>query len=226
MSQRWFVPFFALLLIGVTLLSTGCGGGSKAQLRVMQASPDESNLDVLVDGNVVSSDLSYEANTGYLSVSSGSHQLSLNTTGTSSSVLTTSLSVGSNTQTTVIAANFASSLSTIVLTDNNTTPTAGDIQLRVVNAAPGMGTVDVYIVPPGTDLSTVAPTITGLAFQSASSYQTITAGDYEVFFTLTGTRFAYIDTGSLSFSDGQIRTIVGLNNPSGGYTFVSLADFN
>ncbi len=45
-------------------------------------------------------------------------------------------------------------------TDNNTAPTAGDVEFRVINASPSSpgGLVDVYIVPPGTDIGGLAPT--------------------------------------------------------------------
>ena len=60
------------------------------------------------------------------------------------------------------------------------------MKLRIINASPGLGRADVYIVAPGTDLTTVSPTISSLAFEVASSYQLLAAGTYEVFFTLPG----------------------------------------
>jgi hypothetical protein len=97
---------------------------------------------------------------------------------------------------------------------------------RIINASPGLGRADVYIVAPGTDLTTVSPTISSLAFEVASSYQLLAAGTYKVFFTLPGQKFAYIDSGSLSFSAGQVRTVLGLNGTSGGFTSAVLGDVN
>ena len=54
----------------------------------------------------------------------------------------------------------------------------------------------------------------------------VAAASYEVFFTLPGQKFAYIDSGSLSFTAGQVRTVVGLNGSSGGFTSAVLADVN
>ena len=114
----------------------------------------------------------------------------------------------------------------MVLTDDNSAPSSGDFKLRLVNAAPGLGPVDIYIVTPGTDLNTVSPTLSNLAFDAATGYQSLTAGSYEVVLTLVGQKFSAIDTGSLPFSSGQVRTFVSLNSQSGGFSYAMLHDVN
>jgi hypothetical protein len=233
MSSRFLKLWVALLVLALLVFSAGCGNSSNtAQLRIMHASPDETNLDVLIDGKIMASDLAYQGDTSYFTLSTGSHQVQLNLTGTSTSVLTASVNLASSTETTLIAYNYAANLTSLVLTDNNTAPASGDIQLRFVQAAPGVGTADVYVVTAGTGIGGTTPSITGLAFGKASAYQTLSATStttgtgYEIFFTTTGTNLAFIDTGSLTFSSGQIRTVVALLNPAGGYTFSLLADLN
>jgi hypothetical protein len=54
----------------------------------------------------------------------------------------------------------------------------------------------------------------------------LTGGNYEIEFTSVGQKFAAIDTGTLTLSSGQVRTFVGLNNPSGGFTYTLLQDVN
>ena len=68
--------------------------------------------------------------------------------------------------------------------------------------------------------------MTNLGFNSASGYQSLTAGSYEVVLTPVGQKFPAIDTGSLSFTAGQVRTFVGLNSQSGGFTYTMLQDVN
>jgi hypothetical protein len=93
--------------------------------------------------------------------------------------------------------------------------------LRIVNAAPSIGPTDVYIVSPGTGINTSGPTLTNLAFGAASSYQSLSATNYEIIFTPAGQKFILIDGGSESFSSGQVRTFVGLNGQ-----FTLLQDLN
>ncbi len=208
------------------VLIAGCGGGGKTRFRLMNAVPDESNLEVLVNSASVANNVAYGTSTGYQTVKSGSQQVVVEPSGTSTALLTQSISFSSGTDTTVIASNFSSSIAALVLADDNSAPASGDFKIRIVNSAPGLGPADVYIVAPATDLNTVSPTLTNLGFDSASDYQSLAAGSYEVVLTPVGQKFPAIDTGSLSFSSGQVRTFVGLNSQAGGFSYAMLPDVN
>jgi hypothetical protein len=192
----------------------------------MNAVPDETNLDVLVNSISVASNVAYGTSTGYLSEKSGSQQVVIEPSGTSTALLTQSITFSSGTDTTVIASNYSSNPAALVLTDNNSAPTSGNFKLRIVNSAPGLGPADVYIVTPSTDLNTVSPTLSNLGFDSASGYQSEAAGSYKVVLTPVGQKFPAIDTGSLAFSSGQVRTFVGVNSQSGGFAYTILQDVN
>ena len=162
----------------------------------MNAVPDESSLDVLVDSKSVSSNLAYGTSTGYLSESSGSHQIGVEPSGSSTTLLQQSISLGSGSDTTVISYNFSSAIANLVLTDDNSAPASGDFKIRIVNASPNLGPADLYIVTPGTALTTVSPTLSNVGFGSTTSYQSLTAGNYEIELTSVGQKFAVVDTGS------------------------------
>ena len=66
-----------------------------------------------------------------------------------------------------------------------------------MNDAPGLGGADVYIVAAGTDLNTVSPNITNLAFGAASPYQSMTAGSFEIVLTSVGEKIPAVDSGAL-----------------------------
>jgi Domain of unknown function (DUF4397) len=215
-----------LLCLGTILLTLGCGGGGATRFRMVNAVPDESNLDVLVDSTTVATNIAYGTSTNYQSVKSGSRQVQFEPSGTTTSLLQQSISFSSGSDSTLIASNFSSSISALVLADDNSAPSSGDFKLRVVNASPSLGTADVYIVAPATDLNTVSPTLSSLGFDSVSGYQSLTAGSYEVVLTPVGQKFVAVNTGSLTFSSGQVRTFVGLNSQSGGFSYAMLHDVN
>jgi hypothetical protein len=216
-----------ILCLGTLLLVAGCGSsGGSTRFRLMNAVPDESNFNVLVDGTSVASNVAYGTSTGYQAAKSGSHQVAIEPSGTSTALLTQSVSFASGTDTTIISSNFSQSVANLVLTDDNSAPTSGDFKIRVVNASPGLGPADVYITAPGTDLNSLSPTISGLAFGSAAPYQSIAAGSFEVVLTSVGQKIAAVDTGSLTFTTGQVRTFVGLNSQAGGFSYAMLQDVN
>jgi len=192
----------------------------------MNAVPDEPGLDLLIDGTISDSNISYGTSTGYQSVSSGSRHIQIEPSGSTTTLIDQTITFNSGTDTTILATNFSSSLSTVVLSDDNSAPASGNVKMRFVNAAPDLGPADVYIVAPGTDINTVSPNISSLGFGSASEYQNMTAANYEIVFTVAGQKIPQIDSGSLSFSAGQIRTFVSLNSSAGGFTETILDDVN
>jgi hypothetical protein len=215
-----------ILGLGTIFLLVGCGSGGNTRFRLMNAVPDESSLNVLVDSKSVSSNLAYGTSTGYLSESSGSHQIGIEPSGSSTTLLQQSINFASGSDTTVISSNFSSSITNLVLIDSNSAPASGDFKIRIINASPDLGSADLYIVTPGTALTTVSPTLSNLSFGSATAYQSLAAANYEIELTSVGQKFAVVDTGALTFNAGQVRTFVGLNNQSGGFTYAMLQDVN
>lgn len=224
----------ALFSLGLVLTTGGCGGGSSsAQLRVLLASPSVSSVDVYVDDKSVFTSLAYGANTGYISVISGTRHLQvLHAGSTANPIVDEQVTVASSGEATVVVEGASPNISGLILTDDNTAPASDTAMLRLVNAAPNMGTADVYVVAAGSSLVSGQPTVPQLAYGAVSSYQTLTipttstTQEFSVFFTEPGTTQAVLATGPITFSSGQIRTLVALNSLSGGFTFVTLADLD
>ncbi len=227
MQRRTRVLFCAVLgLIALASFTIGCGSSSNAKIRLVNATPDENSLDLLVDTKSVASGVGYGAASAYASVSSGTRHLQVEQSGTTNVLIDTSSSVGSVSNLTLISLNFSFNISSVLLTDDNSAPTSGNFKLRIFNASPGMGAQDVYVVTFGTDINSVDPTFSSLGFGSAAAYSTLTAGDYEVFFTAPGQKFINLDSGKLTFSAGQVRTLLALNNPAGAFMSALLTDAN
>jgi len=228
--MKHITRLFALaLLSGFALLTAGCGDDDhRAQLRVVHASPDAPNVDVLVDSKIVLTDVPYEAASKYLTVKAGSRKIEVRATGGSADVISASAPLTTNKAYTVLAVDFLANITPLILTDDNTPPSSGQIKLRLVHASPSAGPVDIYVEPPGTDINTVSPTLTNVPFKAASDYLAVAAGSYEVFITPTGSKTVAIDSGSITIAAGAIRTAVALDAPGGGtpLTAVVLDDLN
>src|SRR6266566_1758520 len=204
-----------VLLFTAVFLTSSCGS-SNTRIRFANMTPDESTLDLLVEGTKVTS-VNFGTASGYASVKSGSRHIQVEPSGTSTAIIDQTSSFTSGTDSTVFSLNFSSNVWSVITTDDNSAPNSGNAKVRIVSGAPYLGSVDVYVVSAGTDMNTVSPTVSSLAFGSLSSYISVAAGTYQVEFTLPGQKYPYIDTGVLSLSSGQIRTVVGMNTSS-GYT--------
>jgi hypothetical protein len=216
------------ILASMALFTVGCGDDGRARLRVVHASPDAPNVDVLLSGKTVLTNVAYKAASNYLTVNAGSSKIEVQANGTTQDVINANVSLTKNKDYTVFAVDRVASIAPLVLTDDNTPPAAGQIKLRLVHASPTAGNVDIYVEAPGTDIKTVTPTLTNVAFKAASTYLSVPTGSYEVFITPTGTKTVALDSGSLALSAGQIRTAVALDAPRGGtpLTAIVLSDLN
>lgn len=216
-----------LLLTGAVFALSGCGQGHKTWLRVMDATPQESEIDVSLSNNSFATNVAYGTTTYYSAVGSGSHTLQVYPPGVATPYIDQTISLTSGDKYTVLSANVLSSANALLLIDEESTPASNTAELRFVNASPNLGTVDVYLVSPGTDLSSVSPTISGLAFEAVSTYQSLTATkEYEVYFTVANQKNAQIDSGPVSYSNAEVRTMVALNGEASGYTLAVLKDLN
>jgi hypothetical protein len=198
------------------------------RLRAVHLSPDAPNVNILVNGSQVASNVAYEASTDYYDIPSGTTRIQVQPVGTTTNAIDASPSLLANTDYTVIAANLVASIEPLLLTDNNTAPTAGNVKVRIVHGAPSAPAVDVYITVPGVDIAVASPTLTDVAFKGVSAYQTVPAGTYQIRVTPTGTKTVVIDSGDVPLTAGQIRTVIATDAPGGGEPFgaIVLDDLN
>jgi uncharacterized protein DUF4397 len=207
-------------------IAVGCGSSSSnAKIRLINAAPIGANVDMLIDSKSVANDIAYGSASSYASVNAGSRHLQLEPTGSNSAFSDVTITVKGSTDTSVVAASGPAS-GEFSVTDNNTAPSAGNISLRIINASPFLGTCDAYIVTAGSSINSQTPTYTSVANASASGYTTLAAGTYQVFFTVPGSKTIVVSTSSLSFSSGQIRTIMVLDGQNGGVTTSVVSDLN
>jgi|SRR5918994_5212405 hypothetical protein len=206
----------------------GTGPTTEAAMRVVHASPDAPNVDVLVDDALVLSAVPYLTGSSYLPVPAGSRNVKINAAGTSTTVIDADVDLATGMDYTVIAGGLVSEIEPLVLEDDRTAPTAGNVKVRAVHGAPSAPAVDVYVTAPGADLQTATPALTSVPFGAASDYLSVPAGDYQVRVTPAGTKTVAIDSGALTLAAGQIRTVIAVDNTGGGapFDFLMLADLN
>lgn len=228
MLRLWKLGASFLLSCSVFLLN-GCGSGS-AHLRLGNAIPSQSGLTLLIDGNNDANSVTYGTASGYVSVSTGSRHVQIEPTGSANDILIDqSVSVGSGSNTTILALNSANTpgaANALILTDQTSTPANSDVAIRAVNASQTLGTADIYILPSTTAITGVNPTTANVAFGAATSYQTVAGGTYVITFTQAGSKVPVITTTPLTLTAGQVRTVLGLDGQLGGFTTGILDDLN
>jgi hypothetical protein len=213
-------------LLAASALSAACsddddntGPEGEARVRVVHASPDAPDVDVLVDDAEALADVPYLAASDYLGLPSGERNLKVNAAGTSTTVIDADVTLVDGTDYTVIASGLVASIAPIVLEDDNSAPAAGNAKVRAIHGAPGAPAVDIYITAPGADLAGETPALSGVDFGDVSDYIEAPAGDYQVRVTPAGSTTVVIDSGTLTLASGQIRTAVAVDAAGGGAPF-------
>jgi hypothetical protein len=250
---KWF-PFVAgaVLLASVACSTSSTSSTRITQLRAVNIAPTAPTLDLLIDNKTIFSSMAYGVPTAFATVTAINHDLKLFDPAASTDLLDnptepftagatyTYLVIGDQSSATGIKGN--------KLTDDVTAPDKGNFKLRIVNGSPTLGPIDVYILDPAAPAYTTAkPAVGGLAANTASAYQSLPSGSYQIFITRAGDNSCLqvaspqIPTTCLvnlnglngtsvpGFQAGQNRTLIMVNQIPGGGTYTTLpllADLN
>jgi hypothetical protein len=219
--------FLLTILTGATLFAVACGDSGSTQLRVLHASPDAPNIDVLYDSKALLTNVAYTDASPYLKVKAGTRRVEVRATGDTTDVIDAKPDFSKNRFYTVIAGDDLTSITALVFLDDFTSPGSGQAKLRFINGAPGASSVDIYVGAPGSGTAG-NPAVTNLAYQAAAGYLSVPAGSYQAYIALAGSKAIAIDTGVLTLSSGQVRTAVAIGDPTVGkpLSAVVLSDLN
>jgi hypothetical protein len=221
------------MLLGLLTLGMSFGQMmNQGRIRVVHASPDAPAVDILVDGNKVIEALPFREYTEYLGLPAGSHEIRVNVTGTTTTVLQATPTIAAGQDYTAIAIGFAGgrqpAIQILLLNDNNELAPNGGVKLRVVHGAPSAPAVDVYLTTPFEAIGSRNPGLTNVPFGAASGYLAVPPSLYQARVTPAGTKTVAIDSHRLVTWSGIVRTVIAIDNAGGGapFGFLVLPDRN
>jgi hypothetical protein len=106
-----------------------------------------------------------------------------------------------------------------IYADQTTPAPAGDVAVRVIDAATRAGNLDLYMVPAGGRLTATAAVRAGVAFGASTGYALVPAGTYSLVVVPAGTAPTHealpLMTGpQTSYVAGAVRTVVLVDHPN------------
>lgn len=217
-----------LAIAALCLITISCSTTNLASIRIINAMSDSQPTDIYINNAKVASSLAFGSIfptpgtvANYETIQSGSETIDGYPPGDTTNPISPigTFSLNGSTDYTIIAAGLAESESLpLIIEDDNITPSAGTLEYRIINASfnSPQGGVDVYFVPPGTDLTNYAPQITKLAYGQASPYEPLKflSSGYSVIVTKNGFKNPLI-TETATPPVGSITTIVLIDNVGG-----------
>ncbi|MCW8879575.1 MAG: DUF4397 domain-containing protein, partial [Kangiellaceae bacterium] len=188
-------------------------------VRVVHTSPDAPAVDVIANDNFGSpliSNLAFPNYAGYVDLTAASYNIKVVPTGeTTPVVINADLDLMAGVSYNVLAVDNLASIQPLVLTADNRS-IATEAKLRVVHGSPTAANVDIYLVAPGTDISTVEPTLSNVPFLADTNFLSIAEGSYDVVVTPSGTNDAAIGPATIMVSAGGVYTAIARDAEGGG----------
>lgn len=212
--RRWYLGATAL----GALLLVGCQGldmnpGSMAQVRVIAASPDTGSMDFYAGQTALAYSVDFGTASTYVPLAAGNMRLSATTANSSQMLVASNAALSPGRQYTAVVTNVAASLQETIYADQTTPAPAGDVAVRVIDAATHAGGVDLYMVPAGGRLTATASMRTGLVFGSSTGYMLVPSGTYSLVVVPVGTAPTnqaptLLIAPQTSYAAGAARTVV------------------
>ncbi len=222
---------FAILCLA-TLVLGGCNTGKgvtdvssqHAALRVVNLIFNAvGGINVTLDSTTIVSGLAFESQAPYQQTDIGTKTIEVAIAGSASSVVSSIVNLLGAVNYTYIAFGPVSGAAGILLDDRTVDPGAGNFSLRVVNAATGSGTVDVYVTPPGASLDAATPSVAGVAVGSASLFVVLPAGNVEIRITPSTSKEVIFDSLPPSIAERSELQAIVYSRGSGKLVNVALA---
>jgi len=211
----------ATLVNAALLAQDDSGSGSVinsklAQFKVVHAAPGTDPLVAQYDGTQAFSGIPYANASSYGVLPNGTHTITFETT-TAPGALIASLqrSFDPATDTSVVVTGLLGAQSAFGLSDNNLPGTSGTARLRVVNAAPDLGPVDVLV--------NFARKISSLQQNTASSYSEFVEDTYQIDFVMSGSAASLLTLPSVSLTAAHTYTLY-LTGTTGQFTGILTRD--
>lgn len=196
----------SLFVLGCLMLVLACAVTAQAQeqparLRVVHASPNAQDVDILIDSEVVFANLPFNRVSGYESAPAGSLTVKVVPAGADEPVLAElPVELGAGQDYTVVVAGKAPLIEPVLLQDSNSLPPASQARLRFVHLSPNVPEVDLARQG-GSQLFSNVP------YKNPGAYISITPGTYNLEVQIAGTGVAALDAPEVTLSGGQVYTI-------------------
>jgi hypothetical protein len=205
--------FAAALFVAVSAMLVACGGGedrSKAQIRLVNASVGQAALDLYDgEGRRLLAGVPFGGDAAYAEVDPEDADFDVTRAGSTTPLASTAPGLSEGDRYSLVAYTSGNSVATVLVDDNVDAADNGEVRVRVLNAAPDAGNLDVYLTTAGADLADAEPLHADAAAGSLSAAVIADAADWRLRVTAAGDRDDLrLDLPSLALASRDVVTLV------------------
>jgi hypothetical protein len=202
----------AVMALVLVLGLAACGGGTdrtKARVRLVNVSPAYDKLDLSVDGNVRQGAVSYGSTPEYVDIDPSKTASSLSAPNSPTVLLSFTPDLSKDKYYSLLAYGALGALKQVLLDDNAGAPDTNKSLMRVVNAAPDAGAMDVYLTGSGDSLAAAVPVASGAALGVVGAWLTVNSGTWRLRVTAAGSKTDLrLDLAAQVLSSKQVLSLV------------------
>jgi len=196
------------VLVGCTAESGGYNTTSPPKIRFFNAAFDIGAINADVGTVQTITGLNYEQFATYHSASLGNQPVTILPTGTTTPLITSSVSFDNGQRWSHILYGRPNAPQALIVADNVDLSGGGKYKVRLVNAATEAGPLDVYVTAPGAPLDTATPTLAGVTLGGVSDFIELDAGSVEVRIVPSGTKSVFYDSAQITLSERNAYSLV------------------
>jgi hypothetical protein len=198
-------------LLAVSAVFVACDkddddNASKSQVMVVHASPNAPNVDVRINNSIALTNVAYPTNSSYTQLNSGSTNIKVSPTGTTTYVIDATVNLEANKNYSVFAIDSVSKIKAAVVTDDLTAPAAGKAHVRFFHFSANAPAVDIAVT--GGSVLFGNRSFNDQATNTAlSNFTAVNAGAYNLEVRAAGTNTVVLSLPNINLAAGKIYTV-------------------
>jgi hypothetical protein len=194
----------------LSLFFASCDSDSEttltANVKVIHASPNAPNVDVLVNGNTKVQNAAYTAETPYFTTVSGNNNVVVRVASTSTNILDANFALEGNSNYSVFVVDSAAKAKYAAVKDNLATPASGKAHIRFFHYSPNAPAVDIALAG-GTVLFSNRNFNDQSTNAAVSGFTEVNAGTVNLEVRLAGTSTVVLPLPGVNLQAGKIYTV-------------------
>lgn len=180
-------PRFAFVL-ALSITAASCGGGGddgNGQIRLVNATLDVDSIDMTVDTSDIAetrvlSSVTRDGQSEYVGLSTSTYTLRAKRSGLSSTLAVGAAGIQKDKRHTAFAYGREGDYRIATVLEDEDLPAVGNTSVRVLNAAPDAGPLDIYITESDSLLENTVPIASNVAGGALSGFNTIDSATYRL----------------------------------------------
>jgi len=201
-----------ITLSGLAAIVLGaCGGNDDAHpnLRFLNATYGVGTLNLYTGDDKRASDVAPDNISGYEQIDGGSYTAKIKTSGSDTSLAANTISLEEDRYYTAVAWGRQDAVKLALFTETEDEPDSGKAKVRLFNAAPDAGSIDMYLTDSSTSLGATSANASSIASGASSGYEDISKGTYRLRITAGGDKTDLrLDIAQVTLGDKERVTII------------------